>query len=148
MKYDFDQMCDRTNTDCVKWDAIPAIFGRKDVIPMWVADMDFPVAPPIVEALKKRVEHEFYGYTLPGENVIDAIVDRMQRKFNWKIEPEWVVLTPGVIPALNIAVRSFTEAGALTGRLSALRLIFSTLYILKSRRPWQGLFFQAMYQPP
>jgi len=78
---------------------------------MWVADMDFPVAPTIVEALKTRVEHKFYGYTLPGVNVINAIVDRMQRKFNWKIKPEWVVLTPGVVPALNVAVRAFTHPG-------------------------------------
>jgi len=111
LKYDFDRICDRTNTDCVKWDAVTSIFGHKEVIPMWVADMDFPVAPTIVEALKTRVEHKFYGYTLPGVNVINAIVDRMQRKFNWKIKPEWVVLTPGVVPALNVAVRAFTHPG-------------------------------------
>jgi cystathionine beta-lyase len=73
--------------------------------------MDFPVAQPIVEALKKRVEHEFYGYTMPGTNVIEAVVDRMQRKFNWKIKPEWVVFTPGVIPAINVAVRAFIHPG-------------------------------------
>ena len=78
---------------------------------MWVADMDFPVARLIVEALKKRIEHEFYGYTLPGANVIDAVVDRMRRKFNWEIKPEWVVFTPGVVPALNVAVRAFTHHG-------------------------------------
>ena len=111
MKYDFDRVCDRTNTDCVKWDAVPAMFGRKDIIPMWVADMDFPVAPPIVEALKKRIEHEFYGYTLPGGNVIDSVVERMRRKFNWKIERDWVVLTPGVVPALNAAVKALTHPG-------------------------------------
>ena len=111
MKYDFDRVCDRRNTNCVKWDAVKSIFGREDVIPMWVADMDFPVAKPIVEALKKRVEHEFYGYTQPGPNVIEAVVERMQRKFNWKIQPEWVVFTPGVIPALNVAVRAFTHPG-------------------------------------
>jgi cystathionine beta-lyase len=87
------------------------MFGRKDIIPMWVADMDFPVAPPIVEALKKRIEHEFYGYTLPGGSVIDSVVDRMRRKFNWKIERDWVVLTPGVVPALNVAVRALTHPG-------------------------------------
>ena len=57
MKYDFDRMCDRRNTNCVKWDAVSSIFGREDIIPMWVADMDFPVAQPIVEALKKRVQN-------------------------------------------------------------------------------------------
>jgi cystathionine beta-lyase len=65
MNYNFDQVCDRRNTDCAKWDFVQSIFGRDDVIPMWVADMDFPVAPQIVEALKKRADHPFYGYTSP-----------------------------------------------------------------------------------
>jgi cystathionine beta-lyase len=78
---------------------------------MWVADMDFPVAKPIVEALQKRAEHEFYGYTHAGSKLIDAIIDRMQRKFNWKVQPEWIVLTPGVIPSLSVAVRAFTHPG-------------------------------------
>ena len=111
MKYDFDVICDRTNTNCAKWDAVGEIFGRKDVIPMWVADMDFPAAKPIVEALQKRAGHEFYGYTHTSPKLIEAIVDRAQRKFNWKIFPEWIVLTPGVIPALSIAIRAFTHPG-------------------------------------
>ncbi|MBI2832685.1 MAG: pyridoxal phosphate-dependent aminotransferase [Chloroflexi bacterium] len=110
MKYDFDLVCDRSGTDCVKWD-VQAVFGRRDIIPMWVADMDFPVAVPIVEALKKRAEHRFFGYTRPGKSVFESVTERMQRKFNWKIEPEWVVFTPGVIPALNVAVRAFTHPG-------------------------------------
>ena len=111
MKYDFDTVCDRSNTDCAKWGAVKQIFGREDVIPMWVADMDFPTAAPIVEALKKRAGHPFYGYTMPGPSLTEAVVDRMKRKFNWKIEPEWVVFTPGIIPALNIAVRTLTHPG-------------------------------------
>ena len=111
MKYDFDRVCDRKNMDCVKWDLMEEFFGNKDVIPMWVADMDFPVAQPIVEALKNRAEHPFYGYTRPGKNVVEAVVKRMQKKYSWRIEPEWVVFTPGVIPALNAAVRSLTHPG-------------------------------------
>ena len=111
MKYNFDLKCDRSNTNCVKWDAVKEVFGRDDVIPMWVADMDFPAAKPIVAALKKRAAHEFYGYTKAGPELIDAIVSRMQRKFNWKIRPEWIVFTPGVIPALSAAVRAVTHPG-------------------------------------
>ena len=111
MKYDFDVVCDRTNTNCAKWDAVGEIFGRKDIIPMWVADMDFPAAKPIVEALQKRAGHEFYGYAHAGTKLIEVIVDRMQRKFNWKLLPEWIVLTPGVIPALSVAIRAFTHPG-------------------------------------
>ncbi|OGO19612.1 MAG: cystathionine beta-lyase [Chloroflexi bacterium RBG_16_50_9] len=111
MKYDFEQVCDRSNTNCAKWDGAKSVFGREDVIPMWVADMDFPAAKPIVEALMKRVEHDFYGYTQAGPNLIEAIVERLQRKFAWRIQPEWVVFTPGVIPALSVAVRAFTHPG-------------------------------------
>jgi cysteine-S-conjugate beta-lyase len=111
MKYDFDTVCDRKNTDCAKWDGVKTIFGHEDVIPMWVADMDFPVAEPIVAALKKRADHPFYGYTQPGPGVVEAVVERMQKKFNWQIKPEWVVFTPGVVPALNAAVRTLTHPG-------------------------------------
>lgn len=111
MKYNFDQVYDRRNTGSAKWDSVRLVFGSDDVLPMWVADMDFPVAQPIVEAIKKRAEHEFYGYTQPGQGVIKAVVDRVQRKFNWRIKPEWVVFTPGVIPALHVAVRAFTHPG-------------------------------------
>ncbi len=111
MKYDFDQVCSRQNTNCVKWDAVQTIFGSSDLIPMWVADIDFPAARPIVEALEARTGHQFYGYTQPGPGLIEAVVERLQRKFGWQIEPEWVVFTPGVIPAINIAVRSLTRPG-------------------------------------
>jgi cystathionine beta-lyase len=111
VKYNFDEVCDRRNTDCAKWDYVKEIFGHEDVIPLWVADMDFPVAQPIVDALVKRAQHPFYGYTQPGPSVVEAVVDRMQKKYNWKIQPEWVVFTPGVIPALNIAVRACTRPG-------------------------------------
>jgi len=111
MKYDFNQICDRKNTNCFKWDFIQSIFGNDDVIPMWVADMDFPVATPIVEALKRRAEHEFYGYTKASTDVIQSVVDRMWDKYAWKIKPEWVVFTPGVVPALNITVRMLTHPG-------------------------------------
>ncbi|HSW57947.1 MAG TPA: MalY/PatB family protein [Dehalococcoidales bacterium] len=111
MQYDLDKVCDRKNTDCAKWDYVKPIFGHEDVLPLWVADMDFPAAQPIVEALKKRAEHPFYGYTQPGPAVIESVVQRIQIKFGWKIEPEWIVFTPGVIPALNIAVRTITRPG-------------------------------------
>jgi cystathionine beta-lyase len=111
MKYDFDTVCDRSNTACAKWDAVKTIFGREDIIPMWVADMDFPTAKPIVEALKRRAEHPFYGYTMAGPSLTEAVVERLKRKYSWKIEPEWVVFTPGTIPALHIAVRALTHPG-------------------------------------
>lgn len=111
MKYDFDRVVNRRNTDCAKWDMVESLFGSRDILPMWVADMDFPIAKPITEALRKRIEHEIYGYTYPGLSLIEAVVNRIQRKYNWKIKPEWIVFTPGVIPALHVAVRAFTHPG-------------------------------------
>ena len=111
MKYDFDQLYDRNKTDCLKWDMMESIFGSGELLPLWVADMDLPVAKPIIDALKKRAEHPFYGYTQPGSSVIKSVVERMKRKFNWDINPEWIVFTPGVVPALHVAVRSLTHPG-------------------------------------
>ena len=111
MKYDFNKICSRDNTNCDKWDNLEKMFGSRDTIPMWVADMDFPAAEPIVEALKKRASHEFYGYTRAGSNLTEAVVNRLQRKFNWRIQPDWIVFTPGVIPAISTAIRSLAHPG-------------------------------------
>jgi cystathionine beta-lyase len=111
MKYDFDRVIDRKNTDCAKWDSASEVFGCSDILPMWVADMDFPIARPITEALRQRIEHEVYGYTRPGTTLCEAIINRMWQRYHWKIEPEWIVFTPGVVPALNVAVRAFTRPG-------------------------------------
>jgi cystathionine beta-lyase len=111
MKYDFDRVIDRRNTDCAKWDSVREVFGSSDILPMWVADMDFPIARPITEALRERIEHEVYGYTRPSASLCEAVVNRMWQRYHWKIEPEWIVFTPGVVPALNVTVRAFTRPG-------------------------------------
>jgi len=111
MVYDFDQICSREDTDSTKWGALTQLFGSEDVIPMWVADMDFPVARQIVEALQERIAHKVYGYTKPAESTVDAIVERMRKKFDWQIDPEWVVFTPGVVSAISVAIRSLTRPG-------------------------------------
>jgi len=112
MKYDFDRVIPRYGTDCMKWDGAESIFGDKDVIPMWVADMDLPIAQPITEALQKRAQHPIYGYPLPAiPATIEAVVKRMKRKFDWTIQPEWVVITPGVVSALYAAIKAFTIPG-------------------------------------
>ena len=111
MKYDFDRVIDRTGTNCAKWDARKVVFGTENVIPMWVADMDFPVAEPITAAIRKRAEHPVYGYTSPSQCLIEAVVDRLKRMFNWQIEPQWLVFTPGVIPAIAATLKAFTHPG-------------------------------------
>lgn len=111
VRYDFDRVIDRKNTDCLKWDKVGSVFGNESVLPLWVADMDFAVAKPITEALRKRTEHEVYGYTPPSPSVVAAVVTRLWQKYSWKIEADWLVFTPGVVPALNVAVRAFSHPG-------------------------------------
>ncbi|UTB32801.1 MAG: hypothetical protein NKF70_00500 [Methanobacterium sp. ERen5] len=79
MKYDLDKVYNRKNTDSLKWDFMKPIIGRDDLIPLWVADMDFPVAKPIKEAIKTRADHPFYGYTQPGRSVVDSVVQRLKK---------------------------------------------------------------------
>jgi len=111
-RYDFDTVISRRNTDCAKWDAAEFLFGETDIIPMWVADMDLPIARPITEAIQKRAEHEIYGYSLPLPGATaEAIIKRMKRKYGWEVAPDWIVLTPGVVPALNAVVKAFTVPG-------------------------------------
>ena len=81
--YDFDKVIPRKNTNSAKWDLSPFLFGGEDVIPMWVADMDLPVARPIIEALKKRLEHEIFGYSVPiPYSTLMAVVNRMKRNYD------------------------------------------------------------------
>jgi len=107
MKYDFDKLTQRRGTACVKWDEAE----DANVIPMWVADMDFETAPCIIEALQKRVSHGIFGYTLVPESYYEAIVNWFSRRHQWQIEPEWILYTTAVVPALSVVVKAMTEPG-------------------------------------
>lgn len=111
MNYDFDRVVSRIDTDSMKWDTVNSLFGDEDILPMWVADMDFPSAKPITDAIINRAGHQIFGYTLPGKSVTGAIVDRIQQKYGWRIDPGWIVFTPGVIPAIHAAIRAYTHPG-------------------------------------
>ncbi|MBC2581042.1 MalY/PatB family protein [Clostridium sp. DJ247] len=111
MIYDFDKIIHRKNTNCVKWDAVERIYGDKDVIPMWIADMDFQVAEPIARAVEKRAQHAIYGYSLKDKEYNEAVVNWMKKRHNWDIKTQWITFTPGVVPALNFIVRGFTSPG-------------------------------------
>lgn len=106
-RYNFDTVIDRTGTDCLKWDDN----GSPDIHPMWVADMDFPVAPQIQAAMQKRLDHPVYGYTYHGDGLLDAITSWVGRRYHWQIEKEWVEFSPGVVPALSMSVEAFTKPG-------------------------------------
>ena len=107
MKYDFDKLIERRNTGCVKWDECP----NSDIIPMWVADMDFAVAPAIQEAVRQRAEHPIYAYTLVGNDYYDAIIRWFQRRHQWTITREHILYTIGVVPAVSCTLQALTMAG-------------------------------------
>jgi cystathionine beta-lyase len=111
MNWNFDEILDREGTDCIKYDLRSEIFGSPDVIPMWVADMDFPAPDFIVEGLRQRVEYRSYGYSFRPHKYYSSIADWLLLRHKWKIEKEWICFSPGVVPALNICTLAFTRPG-------------------------------------
>ena len=107
MNYDFDKAVDRRNTGSLKWDK----YKGRDVLPLWVADMDFQAPPAVIDALHKRVDHGVFGYTVPGDEVVEVVVTRLWERYRWKIQPSWIVWLPGLVPALNVACRAFGGDG-------------------------------------
>lgn len=109
--YNFDELIDRTNTNCIKYDARKAFFGNADVLPLWVADMDFRTPDFIVDAIKKRAEHEIFGYTFRPESYTQSIVTWLKHRHNWEIKPEWISFSPGVVAGLTLAIEAFSKSG-------------------------------------
>jgi cystathionine beta-lyase len=111
VKYNFDQQRNRYHTDSIKWDEVGSIFGTADLLPMWVADMDFAAAEPILKALHQRIDHGVFGYTVAGAGVRQAVIDRMKSKYGWEVKPEWLIFTPGIVSGLSFAVKAYTKVG-------------------------------------
>lgn len=111
MDYNFDEVVCRKHTDALKLEALAPRWGRTDLLPMWVADMDFKTPPFIVEVMKKRMECEVFGYTARPESWYEAIISWQARRHQWTITKEMISFVPGVVPALAMAVQAFTERG-------------------------------------
>ena len=110
--YDFDTIIPRRGTGAVKWDAHPHFDAdTEDMIPLWVADMDFKAAPFIIDALRRRVEHGVFGYVTVPDSTGEAVVSWFSRKHGWSIEKDWIIYTTGVVPALSAAVKALSEPG-------------------------------------
>ena len=107
MRYDFDELIERRGTGCVKWDENPS----GDIIPLWVADMDFKAAPAILDAVRKRAEHGVFGYTHVGDDYYDAVISWFQRRHHWTIHREEIMYTTGVVPAMSVAIKALTMPG-------------------------------------
>ena len=113
MKYNFDEVIDRTNHHSVKWDEMKTKFGDipNEVLPMWIADMEFRSPKPVIEAIKKAAEHGIFGYTSRPDSYYQAIIDWMERRHNWKVKKDWLDYSPGVVPALSLIIRAFCQPG-------------------------------------
>ena len=109
MIYDFDKIIDRTNTESVKYDLRKSVFGKEDIIPMWVADMDFPTADFIREAIIERAKTDVYGYTFREDAYFESIVNWLKRHHQWETKIEWMSFTPGIVNAFNLAVMGLTN---------------------------------------
>lgn len=107
MNFDFDTPLNRHGTDSQKWQK----YAGRDVLPLWVADMDFKSPPAVIEALHRRVDHGIFGYARPVKSTVDAVVDALARRYGWKIDPAWIVWLPGLVVGLNVTAQAFAEPG-------------------------------------
>ncbi len=105
--FDFDTVLQRRDTDSQKWQK----YADRDVLPLWVADMDFKSAPAIITALHARVEHGIFGYARPVKSTVDAVVTAMAQRYGWTIDPSWIVWLPGLVVGLNVTAQAFAESG-------------------------------------
>lgn len=111
MQYNFDEIIDRSGTHAVKLEKLKPVFGHEDLIPLWVADMDFKSPPAITEALKQRADHGVFGYTLPSEAYTNSIVNWLERRHHWQIKGAHINFVPGVVKGFAFAIDEFTEKG-------------------------------------
>ena len=111
MKYNFDEVIERRGTDSVKWDGVKNIWGCDDLLPMWVADMDFRTPPFVMDALRKRLEHEVLGYTFACEEWYTSICGWLSRRHGWEVTREMLTFVPGIVRGQAFALQCFTRPG-------------------------------------
>jgi cystathionine beta-lyase len=111
VSFDFDRVIPRDHTDSIKHDGRADYFGTADVLPLWVADMDFAAPEAITQALLARAAHPIYGYSRYPEALFEALISWMRQRHGWQIERDWILLAPGVVPSLHAAVLAFAAAG-------------------------------------
>ena len=111
MKYNFDQVVNRKGSNSVKWDNLKEVYGTEDILPMWIADMDFKAPDEVIEALQVKLDHGVFGYNVKSDSLYNSIINWVKNRYNWNIKKEWISFTPGVVTALNIAVKEFAKEG-------------------------------------
>jgi cystathionine beta-lyase len=110
-KYNFDEVVPRKGTNCLKYDALENFFNSPDLLPLWVADMDFRTPSFIMQAIRKRADHEILGYTFRPDSYFQAIIGWMKRRHNWDVQREWISFSPGVVAGLTLGVETFSKPG-------------------------------------
>lgn len=109
--YDFDTVVDRAGSSSVKYDKCKELFGTDDILPMWVADMDFKSPQEVIEAAKKLCDIGVFGYSFRSASSIESFIKWVEERHNWRVKPEWISSAPGIVTALPLAVRVFSEKG-------------------------------------
>ena len=140
MKYDFDEFVDRRGTAAVKWNELPD--GGDEVIPMWVADMDFRIAPCITRALHRRVDCQVFGYVDVSDEYYQSIISWYERRHNFKIEREWINYTTSVIPAVSSALRAMTSPG---NKVAVLTPVYNCFFTTIEHNRCQALEVPLLY---
>jgi len=152
-EFDFDRVIDRSGRDSLKWNK----YAGRDIIPMWVADMDFVAPPAVLAAVEKRVAQGCFGYTLPMPSLVDTVLSYLQREYDWKVEPDWLVWLPGLVTGINLACRA-VDGEVLTAtpvyppflsapRLSGRHLVTVPLRLSEARWVWDFVAMEAAVTP-
>ena len=108
---DFDTVIDRSNTNSVKWDSISETYGKENLLPLWVADMDFMSPRPVVQALTDFAKNGLYGYTVTPDSLFQAVINWQKKHFGYELNKEAIIFSPGVVSSIGIAIQAFTEPG-------------------------------------
>jgi cysteine-S-conjugate beta-lyase len=111
MKYNFDEVIDRTHTNSLKWDGLEKRYGDKDLLPLWVADMDFKAPQPVIDAIIKQAQHGIYGYTITPDSFYESLISWLKKRHSWDVKKEWLTFSPGIVPALSVIIRAFSDPG-------------------------------------
>ena len=109
--FDFDAVISRKGTGCSKWDGVEKVFGSGDILPLWVADMDFAVPPAVTKKLIERSQHPIYAYNTQEESLYQTFIDWVRRRHHWEVEKEWILVAPGVVPSIILSILALSEPG-------------------------------------
>lgn len=130
MKYNFDEVIERRGTDSVKWDGVENVWGRNDLTPLWVADMDFRTPPFVMDALRRRLDHEVLGYTFACEEWYTSICNWLYRRYQWEVRRDMLTFVPGIVRGQAFALQCFTKPG---DRVMVMTPVYHPFFLVTER---------------